>query len=246
MIEESAETIQQFVNLKTRFESKLKKQIIDKICDELGKDNNVTPEDLKELRADFYSEYSNLKRSVKKKQKATEEDACSEKGEEDGMNEEKQSELKKKQTDQQMREFSTFTMKELKYNLPMTTTLKERANIFKEIVRLSRSKKISLVEAKEQVYKAKSIYIIQVVDPDVNRTDANNMHEEREYNEYKGMPVYGWTDDGDALYEPTLGALVVAPEYKFAGFEWRTVLEERWLQRSFIDDDETLDTYRGN
>lgn len=255
-MQHSAKTIKQFLRLKSRFESRIKKQVVDRIYEELSVAKNVNPDEIRELITAFNNEYKSIKRTVLKIQKAGAKDKKAVVGDDEAKEEEKeacigipeakQNELKQKQVDQQMREFSTFTMKELKYNLPMTTTLKDRANILKEIICLSRSQNISLTEAKQKIYQSKSIYIVQIVDPDVNRTDTNNMHEEREYNEYIGAPVYGWTEEGDALYEPTLGSLVVAPEYRYAGFEWRNVLEERWLQRSWVDEGESLETYRGN
>lgn len=245
MMNHSTETIQQFLRKKSRFESKIKKRILDTVCEELRIKQNVSNEDIKKLRSDFFKEYSVIKKKILKKQK---DDSKNNEKENDKKSiiTQKKEEYKKKQDEEIMREFSAFTMKELKYNLPMTASMKDRVQIFKDIVFLSRSEKIPLNVAKNIVYQKKSIYIVQEVDHDTNRTDVNNMNDEREYDEYRGSPVYGWDDDGEALYEPSIGANIIPPEYRHAGFKWRSVLEDRWLQRSYFEEEETIDTYRGN
>ena len=242
---QSSETIKQFLNIKSRFESKIKKNILDTVCEELRRKKNASNEDITKLRSEFFKEYTRIKKIVIKKLKEDEKNKEKENNK-NSRTRQKKEEYKKKQDEEIMREFSSFTMKELKYNLPMTTSMKDRVQIFRDIVFLSKSEKISLEEAKKNIYQKKGIYIVQEVDQDTNRTDVNNMYDEREYDEYRGSPVYGWNDEGEALYEPTVGANIIAPEYRHAGFEWRNVLEERWLQRSYIEEGETLDTYRGN
>jgi hypothetical protein len=77
------------------------------------------------------------------------------------------------------------------------------------------------------------------------KTTEENMHVERDYNEFSGKIVYGWDNDGEALYHPTFGANIDGPTYKKAGPMWRELLELRWEQKSFFEENESLDDYRG-
>lgn len=139
-----------------------------------------------------------------------------------------------------------FLLKELKYNMPITTPLSDRFDISNEILRLMRKENLNLDGAKQIVYKKHNIFITHPVEYDTMKTDENNMDVEREYDELRGSAVYGWDDDGEALYEPTFGANITPPTHKNAGYRWRAVLENRWEQRSTYDCDEELDTYIGN
>jgi 6-pyruvoyl-tetrahydropterin synthase len=139
-----------------------------------------------------------------------------------------------------------YLLKELKYNMPVTTPLKTRLEIGKEVMDHMANTNISLIEAKGIVYDKHGIYITNPVSENTDVTDEHNMHIEREYDEFRGCIVYGWNDDGEALYEPTFGAIITPPTFKEAGPKWREVLEQRWEQRSYYDDDEELDTYIGN
>ena len=56
---------------------------------------------------------------------------------------------------------------------------------------------------------------------DVNKTNNQNVHIERDYDEYSGGIVYGWDSDGEVLYEPTFGAYIGAPTFKKSGRQWR-------------------------
>lgn len=140
-----------------------------------------------------------------------------------------------------------FILKELKYNMSITTPLSDRFNIANEILKLMRKDEMTLDNAKKIVYKKYDIFITHPVEYDTTKTDENNMNIEREYDEIRGCIVYGWNDDGEALYEPTFGANITPPTHKQSGYKWREVLENRWEQRSNYDNDEDeLDTYIGN
>lgn len=139
-----------------------------------------------------------------------------------------------------------FILKELKYNMPITTPLCNRFDISNEVLRIMRKENLNLDSAKQIVYKKHNVFITHSVEYDTMKTDENNMDVEREYDELRGSVVYGWDDDGEALYEPTFGANITPPTHKNAGYRWRAVLENRWEQRSNYDCDEDLDTYIGN
>ena len=139
-----------------------------------------------------------------------------------------------------------FILKELKYNMPITTPLCDRFDISNEVLRIMRKENLNLDSAKQIVYKKHNVFITHSVEYDTMKTDENNMDVEREYDELRGSVVYGWDDDGEALYEPTFGANITPPTHKNAGYRWRAVLENRWEQRSNYDCDEDLDTYIGN
>jgi hypothetical protein len=140
-----------------------------------------------------------------------------------------------------------YILKELKYNMsPVTTSLTERFSIAQEVLKLMRKSNITLTSAKCIVYTKYNIFITHPVEFDTSKTDENNMHEEREYDEIRGCIVYGWNDDGDVLYDPTFNANITPPTYKQSCHRWREVLENRWEQRSYCDPEEELDTYIGN
>lgn len=139
-----------------------------------------------------------------------------------------------------------FLLKELKYNVPITTPLSDRFDISNEVLKLMRKENLNLDNAKQIVYKKHHVFITHPVQYDTMKTDENNMDVEREYDELRGCVVYGWDDDDEALYEPTFGANITPPTHKNAGYRWRAVLENRWEQRSNYDCDEELDTYIGN
>lgn len=139
-----------------------------------------------------------------------------------------------------------FLLKELKYNMPITTPLSHRFDISNEVLRIMRKDNLNLDSAKQIVYKKHNVFITHPVEYNTMKTDENNMDVEREYDELRGSVVYGWDDDGEALYEPTFGANITPPTHKNAGYRWRSVLENRWEQRSNYDCDEELESYLGN
>uniref|UniRef100_A0A6C0BS66 Uncharacterized protein n=1 Tax=viral metagenome TaxID=1070528 RepID=A0A6C0BS66_9ZZZZ len=152
-----------------------------------------------------------------------------------------------KKNDTNLINMKKYILKELKYNMsPVTTSLTERFSIAQEVLKLMRKSNITLTSAKCIVYTKYNIFITHPVEFDTSKTDENNMHEEREYDEIRGCIVYGWNDDGDVLYEPTFNANITPPTYKQSCHQWREVLENRWEQRSYCDPEEELDTYIGN
>lgn len=152
----------------------------------------------------------------------------------------------KRKSDFNVSNMKKYILKELKYNMPITTRLSDRFDIANEILKLMRKDDLTLDESKKIIYKKHNVFITHAVEYDTMRTDENNMNIEREYDEIRGCIVYGWNDNWEALYEPTFGANITPPTHKQAGYKWREVLENRWEQRSNDYDDEELDTYIGN
>jgi hypothetical protein len=140
----------------------------------------------------------------------------------------------------------SYVMRELKCNMPISTTLRLRVTLANEVLECMRKlPDNSFTEAREVVYKNNGIFITKTISVDDNRTDEHNMNVEREYDEYKGMIVYGWDDTGEVLYEPTFNARIPPPSFKESGPIWKAVLEERWEQKSYFEEDESLEAYTG-
>ena len=78
-------------------------------------------------------------------------------------------------------------------------------------------------------------------------TTNTNKHIEREYDEYKGMPIYGWTiKQKQPQYKQQIGLLKDPPKYRNAGSRWKYILSERYDQRSFHGSDDTpLEEFNG-
>jgi hypothetical protein len=134
---------------------------------------------------------------------------------------------------------------ELKANMPHTTILQKRHSIAQKVMNEINNNSCSLKEARNKIYKQHGISIMYEVKSQDRKTTEENMHVERDYNEFSGKIVYGWDNDGEALYHPTFGANIDGPTYKKAGPMWRELLELRWEQKSFFEENESLDDYRG-
>lgn len=140
-----------------------------------------------------------------------------------------------------------YVIRELKYNMPYNTEFKVRYKIGKQIISHMKENNITLGEAKNVIYKKHNIFITKVVNFDSSITDDNTMYIEREYDELHGKPVYGW-DCGEPVYTPTLGVSIDKPTYAKSGTIWKSVLENRWEQRSDIDkndDENDINEYSG-
>jgi hypothetical protein len=234
----TSKAIDDFFNMKKRYESKIKKNIIEDVCARLQNDHQISEDSIRSFRSEFFREYSRIKRQTNmenKKAKLINQ-----------RNTTTQNSHSNSKDAENIAQFSAYILKELKINLPASTSLSERTRICSKILAVSKNQLISLPEARKLVYDELSIFICNHVSLDVNKTDMYNMNDEREYDEYRGAIVYGWDDDGEALYEPTIGANINPPKYEDAGFHWKTVLEERWEQRSYREEGETKLTYQGN
>ena len=63
---------------------------------------------------------------------------------------------------------------------------------------------------------------------------------EREFDELRGLPVYGWTKkQKQPQYKPKSGLITKPPKFRDAGSRWREVLLERFEQRSVHGSDDT-------
>jgi hypothetical protein len=72
-------------------------------------------------------------------------------------------------------------------------------------------------------------------------TTNNNKHIEREFDELKNKPVYGWTvKQRQPQYKPAIGLLKKPPVYENAGSRWKKVLEERFEQQSWYGGNNNL------
>ena len=215
--------VQQFCKVSLRYENQIKKKITNELL--------VKLEPL--LEHDQIQEVKKLMKKRIKKQYDTHKKAV--------MNDEvSQASVTHKSN------IMKYLVKELKYNMSLTTPLRKRLKIAQEVIKDMEENSTTLEKSKESVYKKYDIFITKNVNLNVDVTDENNMDIEREYDEFRGSIVYGWDADGEALYEPTFGAYIVPPTFKEAGPKWREVLEERWEQRSHYEEDEALDNYIGN
>ena len=148
-------------------------------------------------------------------------------------------------SDTQKTNIMKFLIMELKANMPHTTIVQKRHVIAQKVMNEMHTNALSLEDAKNKIYPMYDINITQNIPMDVNKTNEQNMHIERDYDEYSGRIVYGWDSDGEVLYEPTFGAYIDAPTFKNSGIKWREVLNNRWEPLSFYDEDEELDDFTG-
>lgn len=156
------------------------------------------------------------------------------------QNKERQKEMKKQS------KMLKYVIKELKYNMSKSTPMETRNKIAQKVINEMNNKKISFEEAKKKIYLDNCIYISYIIsDDDDTRTNKDNMNVEREYDEYSGRVVYGWDDDGELVYEPTIGLNIEAPTFRNGGPLWRELLDRRWEQRSCYNEDDVIDDYQG-
>ena len=125
-----------------------------------------------------------------------------------------------------------------------STPVEKRNRIAQRVINEMNTGK-SFEESKDIIYKKYNIFISYQVGHDNDRANRENMNVEREYDEYCGQSIYGWDDDGEVLYEPTFGAFIEPPSFKEGGPRWREILDHRWEQRSFYEEDETIDDFKG-
>ena len=137
-----------------------------------------------------------------------------------------------------------FLIRELKENMSKSTPITTR-NIIAQKVINKMNAGMSFEEAKSRVYEKHKIFISYEVGFDNDRSNHENMHIEREYDEYSGKIIYGWDDYGEVLYEPTFGCLIEPPSFKDGGERWREILDIRWEQKSNYEDDETIHEFKG-
>ena len=138
-----------------------------------------------------------------------------------------------------------FIISELRLNMPITTMLKKRIQIASHIIR-GMDEGASYHDAKHSLYQKHNVFVSYKVPIDDNVTTMEDMHIEREFDELLQKIIYGWDDDGEALYAPTFGAIITPPIYVKGGPMWKRILNHRWEQRSEYDDDEMLENYDGN
>lgn len=137
-----------------------------------------------------------------------------------------------------------FVIRELKENMSKSTEMRVRNKIAQQVINKINDG-FSFEDSKVAIYAQYNIQITYKVGEDNNRTNLENMSIEREYDEYSGRIIYGWDDSGEALYEPTYGVVIEPPTFKNGGNRWREILEHRWEQRSWYDDDEVIDEFVG-
>lgn len=245
------EIVANFFKLSLQYENKVKKQLVNEIVSKIKpfvKNDDI----LKNVKENLHKYVNDKKRSVVTLSNLREIENNHRiipriKKKSSSKSVKKEDEQQPSRTpDPNLLNMKKFLLKELKYNMPITTPLSSRFDISNEVLRMMRKDNLNLDAAKQIVYKKHNIFITHPVEYDTMKTDENNMDVEREYDEIRGSVVYGWDDDGEALYEPTFGANITPPTHKNAGYKWREVLENRWEQRSNYDYDEELDTYIGN
>lgn len=212
--------VQRFCKISLRYEHQQKKMfasaLIEKLRPILREDE--IDEVLKKMRMRLTKQHNNVKKMV--------------------MNESDEKMVHRKNV-------MKFLIVELKANLPHTTSIQKRHFIAQKVLNEMEKNSVTLDEAKQNVYAQYNIQVMYTIPVDLNKTNEHNMDIERDYDEYSGRIVYGWDDDGEAVYEPTFGANIEAPTFKKAGPMWRQLLDNRWEQRSWYEEDETIDDYRG-
>lgn len=137
-----------------------------------------------------------------------------------------------------------FLVRELKENMSKSTSMKDRNKIAQKVIN-QMNEGMSFDESKKAVYEQCNIHVSYQVGLDNDRTNRENMHIEREYDELCGQIIYGWDDYGEVLYEPTFGCLIEPPTFKEGGDRWREILDYRWEQKSSFEDGETIDEFKG-
>lgn len=137
-----------------------------------------------------------------------------------------------------------FLVRELKENMSKSTSMNDRNKIAQKVIN-QMNKGMSFEESKKIVYEKYHIMVSYQVGLDNDRTNRENMHIEREYDELCGKIIYGWDDSGEVLYEPTFGCLIEPPTFKEGGDRWREILDYRWEQKSSFEDGETIDEFKG-
>ena len=137
-----------------------------------------------------------------------------------------------------------FLVRELKENMSKSTSMKDRNKIAQKVIKQMKEG-MSFDESKKAVYEQYNIHVSYQVGLDNDRTNRENMHIEREYDELCGQIIYGWDDYGEVLYEPTFGCLIEPPTFKEGGDRWREILDYRWEQKSSFEDGETIDEFKG-
>ena len=137
-----------------------------------------------------------------------------------------------------------FVIRELKENMAKSTPLYQRNKIAQKVINLMNNGE-SFQSAKSYIYEKNNICVTYQVGFDNDRTHFENMDIEREYDECSGKIIYGWDDFGEVLYEPTFGACISPPTFKDGGEIWREVLDNRWEQRSYYEDDDVIDNFKG-
>jgi hypothetical protein len=140
----------------------------------------------------------------------------------------------------------TSILEEINCNASLEVPNVMKHRIAYTICKMWAKKKIPIEQAKKFMYEKYKINISYQTDRQLNVSTEETKHNDVEYNELLGKYVYGWDLNGDAVYEPTIGIRIMAPEYVNAGNEWRQVLDHRYSKIDPCDRECELFHYTGN